>query len=175
MKKETKKKIIKGGLIIAGISGVLYACYKMLPDNKDIGSIVPGKNGYISGIPKDTVLGLKLVNLVDGENGVVKKAVAVVDIAEEIKADWGVESTKTAGVIFGTVEEIKKKFGIDLEKAEFLEYGLNYIPGEFKEEDIINDLNNAFVVRQKLGFFKAFWAGAKHIIGRVPMRLEEEE
>lgn len=174
MKKETKKKIIKGGLIIAGISGVLYACYKMLPDNKDIGSIVPGKNGYISGIPKDTVLGLKLVNVVDKENGVMKKAVAVVDIAEDLKADWGVKS-KTAGVIFGTVEEIKKKFGIDLEKAEFLDNGLNYIPGEFKEEDIINDLNDGFSVRQKLGFFKAFWAGAKHIIGKVPLRLEGEE
>lgn len=170
---KKQKRWIKIGIVSAAVIGIGVYAYHKLPKFKNVGSIVPSDDGTVKDIPTDTVIGLRIMENVTNTGKIKEKCAGIVDVAEEIKCDWGVPS-KASGCIFGSLKEIKEKSGIDLEKAKFDNDGLFYIPGELDAEKIKNDLSEGIVVEQKLGIISAFMKGAKSLVGNIPLKVVEK-
>lgn len=189
-KKLTKKQktwlgIGTGVAVVVGIGAYAYSKYSKLKETKDVGSLLPP--GQSAEINKGRVYGfsIKDVEFIDKPYLGKQRAVSLDDVVDAQSAEWGKSSNdgKIRSTLLGTVKEVKDRSGIDLEKAEpwissddgykdFLN-STYYIPEGYTQEDIKSNLAEGFVVRQKLGFFRAFKEGAKYLVGNIPLKIGE--
>lgn len=191
-KQKTWLKIGTGVAVVGSIAGIGAYVYSKLRETKDVGSLLPP--GKAAEVDKGKVLGLGIFEVEcedlsfntkitdeEGNNSNVIKVVptdeiaAIVNVDEYARSTWG-KQDRVGCTSIGSIYDIEERSGINLKEAKPWNgfgvcEGIYYIPKEYTQEDIKSDLAEGFVVRQKLGFFRALKEGAKYLVGNIPLKI----